>query len=313
MPEDLACGCKMVCSHPMEPGLTGRTSGRIEVDIAADSPCCPGIAFRVANPGDCEMFCSRPHASGEWDALQYDPIFNYSNTWQIYHGEGFQKQAHIPMGKWYTFFVEYSGNRAVGGLVGQEPLAVETLATPWTTGGVGIWTHLPAYFADLRIYDLPAERLTGCVPPHGARHSVKPLPSGIICKWLVQGHGVVTCEPNGVLNLNRYFPLSQREVLLTREFCLDKETTVAMSFGLSDDLTLFVDGVALYTTTKAYRPTAGRQGRGYVEIGTCKMTRLLGAGKHRLEVRLRVSEPYGWGLAFSLDAQGLRLLPVPAV
>ncbi len=291
-----------------EPSMTSVRSGRVEVDIAAEGPCFPGVAFRIADPENYEMVYSQPHSSGQWDALQYDPVFNGSNTWQIYHGEAFQKQAEVPMGKWYTFFVEFSGSRAKAGLLGQDPLLVEELATSRSTGGIGVWTYLPAHFANLRVYDLAfldSVRITA----EGPAAPTASASQGIITDWLAQGYGVVTCEPHGILNLNRYFALSQREVVLTRKFSLDGETTVAMSFGLSDDLTLSVDGLALYATTKAFRPTAGRQGRGYIELGTCRMTRKLSAGIHNLEIKLKVTEPFGWGLVFTLAGEGLRLLP----
>ncbi len=39
------------------------------------------------------------------------------------------------------------------------------------------------------------------------------------------------------------------------------------------------------------------------------MTRTVSSGTHTLSVRLKVTEPFGWGLALSLTGEGLKLLP----
>lgn len=294
-----------------EPKLASLSSGRIEVDIAAEGPAYPGIAFRIADNLNYELMYSQPHSSGQWDALQYDPVFHGSNTWQIYHGPKFQKEAVIPTGEWYTLVVEFRGKTGSIHLPGEEPLTVEGLAMPQTDGAVGIWTYLPAYFRDLRAYAIEPANTGPRLEEADTNGKVlsQSLPPGLITAWLAEGYGVVECESHGILNLNRYFPLSPGEVILTRRFCLEAERKVVMSFGLSDDLTLSVDGLPIYTSTKPYRPTAGIEGRGYIGFDTCKMSRTISAGTHTLSVKLKVTEPFGWGLALSLTGEGLRLLP----
>jgi len=44
--------------------------------IGADEPAYPGIAFRVADVLNFELAYAVPHVSGQWDALQYDPVFH---------------------------------------------------------------------------------------------------------------------------------------------------------------------------------------------------------------------------------------------
>lgn len=401
-----------------DPRLAALSSGRVEVDIAAEGPAYPGIAFRIADQHNYELMYSQPHSSGQWDALQYDPVFQGSNTWQIYHGPNFQKGAIVPIGEWYTLVVEFYGRTASVHLPGQEPLTVESLAMPQSAGAIGIWTYLPAYFCNMRVYagepegevgavsaakpgmepstetatqktpeqpeaaEVPVTTFsktgtsgtsncganlrrdnyrrcrkgnrdtndcgasssetsasltktteTGAAEPSTSATAIRSdtgvplipfnldelrkrgkeccqiLPPGLITAWLAEGYGVVHCEPHGILNLNRYFPLSLKEVTLTRRFTLQVQSKIIMSFGLSDDLTLSIDGLPLYASTKPFRPTAGATGRGYIEFDTCKMTRVLGGGTHALSVRLRVTEPFGWGLALSLTGDGLDLLP----
>lgn len=334
------------------PNLLSLGSGKIEVDIAAEGSACPGIAFRIVDNYNYELMYTRAASSGQFDALQYDPVFRGSNTWQIYHGPEFQNESVIPSGRWYTLTVKFSGRTASIHLAGQEPLTVESLAMPQSSGAIGIWTCRPAYFRNLRVYaaDPEAEstagpkteprtelrtepkmepRLGTIRTPRGSlsckmkprakprtesettdQARSRPLPPGTVTAWLAEGHGVVHCEPHGILNLNRYFPLSLKEVTLTRRFTLQAQSKIVMSFGLSDDLTLSIDGLPLYTSTKPFRPTAGAEGKGYVGFDTCKMTRVIGPGVHTLSVKLKVTEPFGWGLALSLTGGGLDLMPL---
>lgn len=81
--------------------------GHIEVQIGADGTAYPGIAFRVADVANYELAYAQPHTTGKWDAIQYDPVFHGSNTWQLYHGEAFQKTAHVPTGEWFTFSIDF--------------------------------------------------------------------------------------------------------------------------------------------------------------------------------------------------------------
>ena len=56
------------------------TDASIEVLIGTDGPAYPGIAFRAADVLNFELAYAVPHVSGQWDALQYDPVFHGSNT-----------------------------------------------------------------------------------------------------------------------------------------------------------------------------------------------------------------------------------------
>ena len=92
--------------------------GRIEVDIGAEGPAYAGIVFRAFDTHNYELAYAQPHTSGKWDALQYDPVFHGSNTWQLYHGPGAQQVAQVPTGRWFRLSAEFRGqasHRATGG------------------------------------------------------------------------------------------------------------------------------------------------------------------------------------------------------
>jgi hypothetical protein len=74
----------------------------VEVDICAEQAAYAGIAFRATDSLNHELAYAVPHCTGLWDALQYDPVFRGSNTWQLYHGEGYQRSAAVPTGTCFT-------------------------------------------------------------------------------------------------------------------------------------------------------------------------------------------------------------------
>ena len=273
----------------------------IEVMIGVDGPAYAGVAFRVQDVANYELAYAQPHTSGRWDALQYDPVFHRSNTWQVYHGPGYQSTADVPTGRWFKLRVDYSGPRAAISLDGQPPLVIERLAHPTRLGRYGLWAYLPAHFRDLRV--APCEGLGDVV---GA---LPTAPPGSIQAWFVEAYGVVTCEPNGILNLNRTLPLMVQKAHLVRRFELAAEAPVALDFGFSDDLTLDIDGQAVFAGTNTYATSPNWADRGYIALGGHAVQQVLSAGRHTLAATLQVTEGFGWGLAMAVHADGIRWLP----
>jgi len=276
------------------------TDASIEVLIGADESAYPGVAFRLADILNFELAYAVPHVSGQWDALQYDPVFHGSNTWQVFHGPGYQRAAQVPTGHWFRLKVDFCGTRAAISVDGQPPLVVEGLAHPTGAGLFGLWTYLPAYFCDLRVSACSEGDI-----PRGERPGVA---EGTVKAWFVEGYGVVTCEPNGVTNLNRYLPVALGDVRLTRRFEIPVEDEVAFEFGFSDVLSLELDGELIYSGENTFKGFADRGARGYVELGTQSLKRTLAPGTHCLTAVLRASEPFGWGLTLAAHAEGLRWL-----
>jgi hypothetical protein len=273
----------------------------IEVLIGTDGPAYPGVAFRVADVLNYELAYAVPHVSGQWDALQYDPVFHGSNTWQVYHGPSYQGAAEVPTGRWFRLKVDFCGGRAAISVDGQPPLVVERLAHLAGAGLCGLWTYRPAYFCDLR-----ASPCDGLEIPHGQVPRAAP---GTIEAWFVEGYGVVACEPNGVLNLNRYLPVSIGQVRLVRRFEMGTEGAVTFKCGFSDTLSLELDGQEVFSGEHTFKGFADRAARGYAELGTESIRQALAPGTHCLSAVLRVSEGFGWGLTLAAHGEGLRWLP----
>jgi hypothetical protein len=278
------------------------TEASMEVLIGADEPAYPGIGFRVADVLNYELAYAVPHVSGQWDALQYDPVFHGSNTWQVYHGPSYQGATQVPTGRWFRLRVDFQGARAAVSVDGQPPLVVERLAHPAAAGLLGLWTYRPAYFCDLRV-----STCDGLDIPRGEMPSAA---EGTVEAWFVEGYGVVTCEPNGVLNLNRYLPTSLGEVRLIRRFEMSEEGPVTFGFGFSDALSLELDGQVIFSGENTFKGFEDRAARGYAELGMQSLRQVLSPGTHCLAAALRVSEPFGWGLALAAYGEGLHWLPV---
>jgi hypothetical protein len=274
----------------------------LELLVGVEGPAYPGVAFRVADILNYELAYAVPHVSGQWDALQYDPVFHGSNTWQVYHGPGYQQEAQIPTGGWFRLNVDWCGQRAAVSVDGGSPLLVDPVAHPISAGGLGLWTYRPAYFTDLNIS-----------PCDGIETPIVETPKtaeGVVENWLVEDYGVAACEPNGVVNLNRYLPHSMRKIRLVRSFELLEETKVGFEFGFSDALTLELDGEALFEGENKFTGFADRASRGYAELGVGSIQVRLGSGRHHLAADLESSEEFGWG--FTLAAHGNRLRWMPA-
>lgn len=282
------------------PDLVPKDAG-IDVEILAPAPCYPGVAFRIADPGNFELAYVVPAASGQSDAIQYDPVFNGSNTWQLHTGPAFQQRAVVPVGEWVSVRVDVAGDRAVIRLGDQPPLVVERLTRQVTEGRIGLWTYRPARFRNLHVRP----------PRHfdGVAGQKAQAPQGVIDRWPMEGFGVVTVEQSGVLNLNRYMTSSDTEAHLTRWFDVGAETDLEVSFGFSDSLRLFVDDIPVFRGTHTFSGFQDVRSRGWVRAENCRVIHRVGPGRHRLDALLRVTEPFGWGLIVVLGGDHLALLP----
>lgn len=273
----------------------------IEVEIFAEQPCYPGIVFRVAGETDYELAYAVPHASDLPDAIQYDPVFGGCNTWQLHSGAAYQQRAVVPMGEWFTLRVDVEGERAVIRVGDQRPLVVERLSHEERPGQVGLWTFRPAHFRNLRVaLHRSLDDLDGVLPE---------APANTITEWHLEGGGPVVCEPNGVLNLNRYLAPSPEAVRLVHRFETGSAGEVELGLGFSDSLVLRLDGELLLEGSNTFKGFDSLADRGWVEVGPEPVRAWVEAGQHELEASLKMTEPFGWGQIITLSGADLNLLP----
>lgn len=280
------------------------TSGHIEVEIAALGPAYPGIAFRLADRINYELAYTQPHTSGKWDALQYDPIFHGSNTWQMYYGPGYQQAVQVFGDRWFRFSVDFDDDWAIVSLEDQPPLVVKPLAHTHRTGWIGLWNYLPACFSNLRIHDQPV------LTPAKVEIPTRPAPPpGTIMEWYMEGYGRIACEETGILNLNRCLPRSCREASLSRQFELAESSELEVALGCSDQLTLLLDGQILLACENLFHSSPEWYERGYVALNQ-PISFIAAPGKHRLEAVIKDTEGFGFGMTLALSGADFRLLPV---
>ncbi len=279
------------------------THGRIEVDIGTEGAAYAGVAFHIADACNFELVYAQPHTSDQWDALQYDPVFHGSNTWQLVHGPQAQMRAHIPPQTWFRLRMEFNGQQAQVRVGDQTPLTITQLAHHHTSGGVGLWTYLPAYFARLQIWDDAPDWSSVLFT------SSDTLLSSIVPEWFMEGFGVIACEPGGILNLSRYLPVTIGEVHLVRWLETQSDLTLQLRFGYSDDLTLEMDQQVIFAGKNVYHNSPRWGDRGYVEAREHVQVPLA-PGLHQLRATLRVTEPFGYGMILDLGCGAYRLLPV---
>lgn len=277
------------------------TEASIEVDIGAEGAAYPGIVFRAADTLNYELAYAQPHTGGQWDALQYDPVFHGSNTWQLYHGEGFQQAADVPLNQWFTLRVDFAGDRAAVRINQQPPLIVPRLAHTQQGGLIGIWTYLPTYFRNFRVMECDFSA-------HADQSAINDASDTALTEWFLEGYGVVKCEPQGSVNINRYLPVSVGEVQLSRRFETAADGEVEIQFGFSDTLALKLDGEVIYEGHHLYHSSPKWEHRGYAAFEKC-VKQWVKAGSHQLTANLKVSEYFGWGMNLSLSGEGVMLLP----
>jgi hypothetical protein len=283
---------------------TALEEGSLTVRVGAEAAAYAGLAFHVLDVLNYELAYAQPHTSGAWDAIQYDPVFKGSNTWQLYYGVGVQQTAVVPTRQWFDLRVDFQGSRAAVWVNDQPPLLVNRLAHTHSQGMVGLWSYRPAYFCDLCISSSPVilPQDTGSQQPVAA-------PPGCIREWHLVDYGRVACEPDGILNLNRYLPAKVGEARLERQLEVRQETEVEIEFGFSDVLVLLVDDQPVYRGFNTYRSSPDRADRGYV-APIAQVKQILAPGPHRLAAVLNVTEPFGWGLLVTLRGDDFVLSPL---
>jgi hypothetical protein len=119
--------------------------GTIEFDVALHGHASfAGVAFRALSADDYELVYLRPHLSRRPDAVQYTPIYNGAEAWQLYSGPGYTAEAELPLNRWLHVKLSVSGYTArlfVDGAASPQ-LTVTSLKRPWTRGMIGLWGSL---------------------------------------------------------------------------------------------------------------------------------------------------------------------------
>jgi hypothetical protein len=291
--------------------------GTIEFDVAP-TPACHFIAimFRRAAYDDQENIYLRPFKSGRFDAVQYAPRINGS-TWQLY--PEFSAAAEWPRDRWTHVRLEVSGSRMELFIdrAAEPALVVPRLRAGATAGSVGFWARVnfdnDAWAAVISNLEIRPAATGGQVAPPEA-----PV-QGVIGSWQVAGPfaaapgAVVSVPPveawrrieveeSGLANLNRAIGRAGRGrfMAFARQTLGAAEAgTVALDIGYSDEVTVFLNGVPLFSGVNGWESRYPGY-LGYVRLGNDTVHLPLRAGDNELILAVTDDQRFGWGFAARL-------------
>ncbi len=289
--------------------------GIIEVDVAVDgSRSYPGIIFRLQSEENYERLYIRPHTDDDYpDKLQYTPVFNRVACWQLYNGEGFTAPAVVATNQWVPIKLEVSGKQArvYIGATEAPALVVHDLKHGISSGTIGLLgpKGIVACFSNFR-YTTDADL---SFPPPPETHT----PSGMLTDWEVSRSfpanvlaaeeypsfpvifraewQKVAPEPSGLVNVSRYAARGADgpdRVLARTRVSSKRDREVKLSFGYSDDVTIFLNGQRVYSGRNGYRQRHSRS-QGIVGLHDAVYLNLK---KGLNEILLVLTETFGgWG------------------
>ena len=258
------------------------TDGTIEVDFAAHgNRGFSGLIWRYEDENNYELLYLRPHKSGLYDALQYTPVFNGLTGWQFYIGEGYTAAAEIPINKWTHLKLVIKGSMAnVYVNNSAEPdLIISELKRGKSKGSIGLWSALGSmsfanfeYTSNVENFVEPKEKpvkadpgvimkwnLSNALPASSFSGEMLPSKKEFQkLKWKK-----VKTEDSGLLNIARSYERVMTELpdgtktaksVAYARVTIDskKEQVRKLSFGYSDDVSIFLNGQIVFLGKNAW-------------------------------------------------------------
>jgi sugar lactone lactonase YvrE len=300
-------------------------NGVIEVDVAVTGArSYPGVVFRVQSNENYERFYIRPHRAGLYaDALQYTPAFNGIDGWQLYHGKGCTGFAVFPENQWFNMKIEVGGTQARVYLnnLEQPVLVIDELRHGLSKGSIGLMAPNDgtAFYSNFR-YRIDA----GLSFPEAEK---KEAPKGVISEWevskafdatsfdiadldyprftsiFVGEWRSVKSEPSGLVDIARYVKPTEAasDLVMARTFVSsDGKQPIKLSFGYSDEITIFVNRKKLFYGNSSYRK---RDSAFLGIVGPYDVVYPV-LEKGRNEIYVLVKETFGgWGFMFQADRE----------
>lgn len=241
-----------------------------------------GVQFRLDKEGtNGEWVYLRQHKSGLPDAMQYTPVLNTGANWQIYNGPGFTGAVDIPKDAWFHIRLVVTGAQAKLYVTDMDKpaLIMNDLKSGVQKGQVALYVLTGAtYFSNVEIRttaDAPWERHMPPMPPGTltkwslspsydalARNLERPLARPEIDAIHWQD---VEAEPPGFVVLYRYRDAPHLQVSFATDFSKrldpqpgtkvvyarttiesDRDQVKKLYIGYSDDVTVFLNGNALF-------------------------------------------------------------------
>jgi hypothetical protein len=311
----------------------------VDVDVA--TPATRGFfgfQFRLADDGaTAEWVYLRQHESGLPDAMQYTPVLHTGANWQLFNGPGFTGAVDIPREAWFHLRLEVAGAQAKLYVkdMDKPALVMTDLKTGLQKGGLALHVLTGAmYFSNFEVRttaDAPWERH---LPPMPAGTLTKwsispafdalsrdvervPAPAELAgIEWQE-----VEAEPPGTVVLYRYRDAPHLHVTFQSDFSTrlapqpgtkliyartridsDRDQVKRLMIGYSDEVTVFLNGKALWRGRSAQ---AFRDPRFLGIVNPENDTVYLPLKKGTNDLLLAVAElGGGWGFVCRLSEMG---------
>ncbi len=293
-------------------------NGVIEVDIATTerSRSYPGLLFRVQDAANYERVYVRPHRSPFYDdVLQYGPVFNGVDSWQLYNGPGLTAGLEVLPGRWNHLKILVAGKQAqvFWNDLPEPVLVIDDLARGDSSGTIGLVGPMDgtAFFSNLN-YEKddslilpPRPRVRRCPAsfPSGSSPNRSP-PSGLISpstrKRPSRPRPGSLWPPTAaaLVDVSRTFPRKFRAgdcVLARTTLAAESDSLLRVNFGYSDIITVFLNGRPLYSGNAIYQS----RDRSFLGIVGYYDDLFLPLKKGDNELLLLVGETMGgWGFCF---------------
>lgn len=294
--------------------------GIITVDIAspARNRSYPGLLFRVQDASNYERIYIRPHRSPYYDdALQYAPVFNGVDSWQLYYGPGKTASLDIFPERWNTLKIIFKNHQAQVFWNGElsPALVMDPLAREVQAGGIGLSGPMDgsAFFANFSYEKTAASQLIPVAP----RESI----CGIINHWelskpfpLLQADfsvyppqpdswQSVCTDSSGLIDVSRYHPRANRGgdcILARTRLTVGTDTLLRLGFGYSDFMTVYLNRQPVYMGVAAYQS----RDRSFLGIVGYNDNLFLPLKKGENELLVQVGERMGgWAFCFRREDQ----------
>lgn len=282
--------------------------------------CYVGFCFHLADAENYETVYLAPQAVDRPTGIQYDPVINGSNTWQVFgDADGLAAGRLRPpllSEHWHALALDVWADIAhVRVDDDPTPKAVFPLRSGLRRGGVGLWGYLPSYVADFEVRPLSA-------PPPPIPEPKVAVPAGTVREWLVAqydeqvqtfvGPRRAKSEHNGTLCLNRLFraaPAARASVAC--DLTVPRHAGQAVvELGYSDRCRVWWDDALVHEGEWRWDPPTSdgriRPAQVTVPVPTTP-------GSHRLSAEIAVAEPpFGWGVTARVVADGVPCEWLPA-
>lgn len=252
-------------------------NGIIEVDIATTerTRSYPGVLFRVKDQSNYERVYIRPHRSSFYDdAVQYAPMFNGIDSWQLYNGLGKTSSLDILPGKWnhLKIIVAEDQARIFWNDETEPALIIEHLEYGRSKGSLGISGPIngTAYYSNFS-YEI-IDDLT--LPDMVQRESI----CGVIDKWTISDpypyigadftkypdDKILSClkwqnvqaNKDGVVDVSRYYSRKSRAadcIFAKTTISVESDTLLRVGFGYSDFITVYLNRKPVFLGVSSYQ------------------------------------------------------------